>query len=69
MSLDPVVDEVRQARDAYARRFNYDLQAIYLDLKEKEKASGRLLVTLPPRRIPSPESPTLAAPSSGNDTP
>ena len=37
---DPIVDEVRRARDAYAARFNYDLRAIYLDLKEQEKRSG-----------------------------
>ncbi len=34
---DPIVDEVRQARDAYAARFNYDLRAIYRDLKEQEE--------------------------------
>ncbi len=37
---DPIVDEVRRARDAYAARFNYDLRAIYRDLKEKEKNTG-----------------------------
>ncbi len=34
---DPIVDEVRKARDAYAARFNYDLRAIYRDLKEQEE--------------------------------
>lgn len=42
---DPIVDEVRQARDAYAARFNYDLRAIYRDLKEQEKRSGREIVS------------------------
>ena len=42
---DPIVDEVRQARDAYAARFNYDLRAIYRDLKEQEKRSGRKVVS------------------------
>lgn len=42
---DPIVDEVRRARDAYAARFNYDLRAIYRDLKEREKRSGRKLVS------------------------
>ena len=42
---DPIVDEVRRARDAYAARFNYDLRAIYRDLKEKEKCSGRKVVS------------------------
>ncbi len=42
---DPIVDEVRRARDAYAARFNYDLRAIYRDLKEQEKRSNRKLVS------------------------
>ena len=42
---DPIVEEVRRARDAYAARFNYDLRAIFRDLKEKEKRSGRKLVS------------------------
>ena len=42
---DPIVDEVRRARDAYAARFNYDLRAIYRDLKEQEKRSGRQVVS------------------------
>lgn len=38
---DPIVEEVRRARDAYAARFDYDLWVIYRDLKEQEKRSGR----------------------------
>jgi hypothetical protein len=45
MWSDPIVDEVRRARDAYAARFNYDLRAIYRDLKEQEKRSGRKVVS------------------------
>jgi hypothetical protein len=37
---DPIVDEVRRVRDAHAARFNYDLDAIFQDIKEKEKKSG-----------------------------
>lgn len=44
---DPIVAEVRKARDAYAQRFNYDLDAIYRDLKEKERRSGRVVVSCP----------------------
>jgi hypothetical protein len=42
---DPIVDDVRRVRDAYAARFNYDLRAIYRDLKEQEKRSGRKFVS------------------------
>jgi hypothetical protein len=48
---DPIVEEVRLARDAHAAKFNYDLQAIYRDLKEQEKQSGRTFVSYPPKRI------------------
>jgi len=37
---DPIVDEVRLVRDAHAARFNYDLQAIFLDIKKREKERG-----------------------------
>ena len=42
---DPIVDEVRRAREAYAARFNYDLRAIFRDLKDQEKRSGRKLAS------------------------
>ena len=49
MAADPVVQEVREIRDKYARRFNYDLDAIFDDLKHREARFGDKLVTLPPR--------------------
>ncbi len=45
---DPIVDEIRRIRDAHAARFNYDLDAIYRDIKEQEKASGRKFVSFAP---------------------
>ena len=48
---DPIVEEVRKAREAHAAKFNYDLQAIYWDLKAQEKQSGRTFVAYPPKRI------------------
>ncbi len=47
---DPIVDEVRRFRDAHAARFNYDLDAIFRDIKEQEKMSGLKFVSYPPRR-------------------
>ena len=47
---DPIVDEVRRVRDAHAAMFNYDLDAIFQDIKEQEKKSGLKFVTYPPRR-------------------
>lgn len=50
MNPDPIVEEVRRARDEHAKRFNYDLDAIVADLQKKEKEGGRTVVTFEPRR-------------------
>lgn len=49
MWRDPIVEEVRQWRQQYAAQFNHDLKAICQDLRERQKKSGRKVVTLPPR--------------------
>ena len=51
MEPDPIVEEVRKARQAHAARFNYDLDAICADLKKKEKDSGHRIVSRPPKRL------------------
>ena len=47
---DPIVDEVRRVRDEHAARFGYDLEAIYRDIKEQEKKSGRQFVSYGKKR-------------------
>lgn len=47
MINDPIVEEVRKVRDAHAAKFNYDLRAIFEDLKKQEKKSKRKFITLP----------------------
>jgi len=47
---DPILEEVWQARDEHARRFNYDLKKICADLRRIEKQSGRRVVTRNPKR-------------------
>jgi hypothetical protein len=47
---DPIVAEVRQAREHHAARFKFDLQSIYQDLKEQEAIGGRQIVAFPPRK-------------------
>ena len=49
MPQDPIVEEVRAVRDAYARRFAYDLDAIWEDVRRRERESGAKTVSLPPR--------------------
>lgn len=46
---DPVVDQIRRIRQEHAARFNFDLDAIFEDLKEKERNSKRKVVSRPPR--------------------
>jgi hypothetical protein len=50
MTHDPIVEEVRRLREAYAAQFDFDLDAIVRDLKTLEKRSGRQTVRLPPRK-------------------
>ncbi|MHB8777055.1 MAG: hypothetical protein ACYC6R_04730 [Anaerolineales bacterium] len=47
---DPIVEEVRKARDEHAKKFNYDLQAIVADLKKQQNASKHKFVMLPPKK-------------------
>jgi len=47
---DEIVDEVRKAREDYARQFDFDLGAICRDLRQKQQAGGQRVVSLPPRR-------------------
>ena len=57
---DPIVDEVRRVREAYAARFNYDLRAIYRDLKEEEQRSGRKVVSYPESSTGSEPAPAVS---------
>ncbi len=46
MWTDEIVEEIHQIREAYAKSFNYDLDAIFADLRKKEAESGREVVNL-----------------------
>lgn len=48
--MDDILLDVRKVREAYAKQFGFDLEAIHRDLKAQEQASGRQVVSLPPRR-------------------
>lgn len=63
---DPIVDEVRRIREEYAARFNYDLNAIYRDIKEQEKKSGYTYVSFQREMAEGagPESTSNAAPAA-----
>ena len=47
MWKDSIVEDVRKAREAHAAKFNYNLDAIYQDLKKQQKRSRRKVISLP----------------------
>jgi hypothetical protein len=49
MQADPIVEEVRRARQEYAARFGYDLRAVAADLREREQRHPERLVSFPPK--------------------
>jgi hypothetical protein len=50
MFKDPIVEEVRAARQRHSARFNHDLKSIVADLKERQQHLGRPVVSLAARR-------------------
>ncbi len=49
MWIDIIVEETRKIREEHAAKFNFDLKAIYEDLKNQEKESDREVVALSPK--------------------
>ena len=41
---DPIVSEVRQVREELARQFDFDVGAIFADLRERQTSLGSRLV-------------------------
>jgi len=52
---DALIAEVRAIREAHAAKFNYDLDAIFQDIRRQQEASGRTYVRYPARRLPPEE--------------
>ncbi len=52
MFRDPIVEEVRAIREAFAKQHGYDVVAIVRVLQREEAKSGRRVVSLPPKRLP-----------------
>jgi hypothetical protein len=52
LSRDPIVEEVRAARDAIAKNYDYDIARIGRAMQERQAKNGRPIVRLPPKRIP-----------------
>ena len=50
MWTDSIVEEIRRDREAYAAKFNFDIEAIFQDIVRQQEESGREIVTLPRKR-------------------
>lgn len=49
MWQDEIVEEIHQIREKYAKSFNYDLDAIFIDLQKKQSEGGREVVKSLPK--------------------
>ena len=49
MNDDPIVASVRRVREQLAAKFNYDVHAIFADLRARESQVGDRLVQQPKR--------------------
>ncbi len=59
---DPIVSQVRQVREELAARFNFDVSAIFRDLRARQTSLGSRLV----RRHRSTRSEQAPAPDRGS---
>ena len=48
---DPIMAELRAVREAYAAQFNYDVEAMFKDIRAKERVSGHEYVRLVDGRV------------------
>lgn len=51
MIRDPVIEEVRAVRDAYAKEHGYDIRTIVEALRREQAENGRQVVSLKPKRL------------------
>lgn len=58
MVRDAIVEEVRAAREAFAKQYNYDIDAIVKALQEASAKAGRELVSLPAKPVPDGDLPS-----------
>lgn len=56
---DEILEEVWRVKDALAAKYNYSVAAMFADLREREKTSGRHYVDLskPTKRAANPKRP------------
>lgn len=58
MAISPLVQEIHQAREAYALRYNNDLKALCDDARVRQASNGHEIALLSPRLIEPTPSPS-----------
>ena len=64
MPSDEMLEEIWKTRDEHARRFNYDLEAIFEDLRKQQEAGKRKVISFlepMPNKALQPIAPDSAA--------
>ena len=56
--IDPIISDVRAARDAHVARFDYDVAAIFRDIRAMQEESAREYVRLPARAVAASDAPS-----------
>ena len=64
MAIDPILAEIRAIRDAIARECNYDVRLITQRARERQQASGHMVVSFV---APSSDGEPIAAHLSSAD--
>lgn len=63
---NPIIAELRAIRQAYAARFDYDVDAMFSDIRARQEVSGRVYVRLPARRTTGDRNPETSPPMELN---
>ena len=50
MWRDPIVEETCKRRDEYAAQFKHDADAIFEDLRQRQRQAAKQPVSFPPRK-------------------
>ena len=50
MSNDPIVDEVRRVREVLAAKYGFDVKAILMASKKRQRRSAHKVVSLAPKK-------------------
>ena len=50
MNNDPIVDEVRKAREEILESYAWDIEAMMRDMMKRQWESGHTVVSMPPRK-------------------